>query len=342
LGIFLFLLQINFFTCNKAKSDVTNNKHCKNQINMSYLKAENISKAYYNHIALDDVSIEVPEQSIFGLLGPNGAGKSTLIRIINRIIIEDKGTISLGGKPLTEERVRLIGYLPEERGLYKKMKVGEQMIYLARIKGLSDKEAKANVGEWFERFEITPWWNKKVEDLSKGMQQKLQFIVSVIHQPSLMIFDEPFSGFDPINAEIITKEILRLNQEGATIIFSTHRMETVEALCNHITLINQSKKVLDGTLKDLRKQNRSFHYSVEIENPIQEFEQIINAWDVKNLNKDKDSIYFAFDADKSRNINDYVSELLKIGNLVKFEEKVPTLSDIFINTVTNKNNYSNE
>jgi ABC-2 type transport system ATP-binding protein len=342
LGIFLFLLQINFFTCNKAKSDVTNNKHCKNQINMSYLKAENISKAYYNHIALDDVSIEVPEQSIFGLLGPNGAGKSTLIRIINRIIIEDKGTISLGGKPLTEERVRLIGYLPEERGLYKKMKVGEQMIYLARIKGLSDKEAKANVGEWFERFEITPWWNKKVEDLSKGMQQKLQFIVSVIHQPSLMIFDEPFSGFDPVNAEIITKEILRLNQEGATIIFSTHRMETVEALCNHITLINQSKKVLDGTLKNLRKQNRSFHYSVEIENPIQEFEQIINAWDVKNLNKDKDSIHFSFDADKSRNINDYVSELLKIGNLVKFEEKVPTLSDIFINTVTNKNNYSNE
>ncbi len=303
---------------------------------MSYLKVENVSKAYYNQIALSDVSVEVPHQSIFGLLGPNGAGKSTLIRIINRIIVQDKGIITLDGEPLTEDRVRLIGYLPEERGLYKKMKVGEQMLYLARIKGLSEKDAKKNVKEWFDRFEIGNWWNKKVEDLSKGMQQKLQFIVSVVHKPRLMIFDEPFSGFDPVNAEIITKEIMRLNQEGATVIFSTHRMETVEALCNHIALINQSKKVLDGTLKDVRKQYRTFHYNVELVEVNSEIPYEILNWKLNNVKLTDHTLQFSFYADKNRNINEYVSELLKLGQLTKFEEQIPTLNDIFIQTVKSK------
>ena len=221
---------------------------------MNVLEINSVSKSYSNHLALDDVSLAVPEGQIFGLLGPNGAGKTSLIRIINQITMPDKGTLLFNGQLLNSNHISQIGYLPEERGLYKKMKVGEQALYLAQLKGLSEKEAKKALKIWFERFEITPWWNKKVEELSKGMAQKIQFITTVLHQPKLLIFDEPFSGFDPINATLIKDEILRLKAKGTSIIFSTHRMESVEELCDHIALIDQSKKILDGPINQIKEQ----------------------------------------------------------------------------------------
>jgi ABC-2 type transport system ATP-binding protein len=222
---------------------------------MNVLEINSVSKSYSNHLALDDVSLAVPEGQIFGLLGPNGAGKTSLIRIINQITMPDKGALLFNGQPLNSNHISQIGYLPEERGLYKKMKVGEQALYLAQLKGLSEKEAKKALKIWFERFEITPWWNKKVEELSKGMAQKIQFITTVLHQPKLLIFDEPFSGFDPINATLIKDEILRLKAQGTSIIFSTHRMESVEELCDHIALIDQSKKILDGPINQIKEHS---------------------------------------------------------------------------------------
>lgn len=217
------------------------------------LEARNIIKDFTGHRALDDVSISVPRGSVYGLLGPNGAGKTTLIRIINHITVPDSGTVTFNGHALTAADVRNIGYLPEERGLYKKMKVGEQALFFARLKGLSRKEAEARLHEWFDRLEISDWWNKKVEELSKGMAQKVQFIVTVLHNPDLLIFDEPFSGFDPINAGILKREILRLRDQGATVIFSTHNMGSVEELCDEITLINKSHNILSGNVRDIRE-----------------------------------------------------------------------------------------
>jgi ABC-2 type transport system ATP-binding protein len=219
---------------------------------MAILKIENITKRYSAHTALDDVSLEVPQGSIYGLLGPNGAGKSTLIRVINRITMPDEGRVIFEGHPITNDDIYSIGYLPEERGLYKKMKVGEQAIFFARLKGLSRREAIARLKVWFVRFGIEDWWNRKVEDLSKGMAQKVQFITTVLHKPKLLIFDEPFSGFDPINANLLKQEILRLRDEGATVIFSTHNMSSVEEICDHITLINKSKNILSGSVDELR------------------------------------------------------------------------------------------
>ena len=213
---------------------------------MEALTAKNVTKRYTNHLALDNVSLTIPAQTIFGLLGPNGAGKTTLIRIINQIINSDSGEISIFGERLQPKHIGTIGYLPEERGLYKKLKVGEQLIYLAQLKGLSRKEAVEKSKAWVKKFEVTDWWTKKVEDLSKGMAQKVQFISTVMHEPRLIILDEPFSGFDPVNAQLITHEILELKEKGCTIIFSTHRMETVEDLCDHIALIDKSKKILRG------------------------------------------------------------------------------------------------
>ncbi|MDK2978265.1 MAG: type transport system ATP-binding protein, partial [Bacteroidales bacterium] len=208
---------------------------------MELLKIENIEKRFINHLALDDVNMAVPENSIYGLLGPNGAGKTTLIRIINRITAPDKGRIFLNGREMKPEDIHDIGYLPEERGLYKKMKVGEQALYLARLKGLSKRDALKKLKYWFDKFEIQAWWDKKVEELSKGMQQKVQFIITILHEPKLLIFDEPFSGFDPINTNLLKQEILKLRKKGSTIIFSTHNMGSVEELCDHITLINNAK-----------------------------------------------------------------------------------------------------
>ena len=225
-------------------------------------RSENITKRYANHLALDEVSITVEKQSIFGLLGPNGAGKTSLIRIINQITAPDSGTAYFNGEVLNPSHIERIGYLPEERGLYKKMKVGEQAMYLARLKGLKKSVALDRLKEWFIKFEIQDWWDKKVEELSKGMQQKIQFIITVLHEPELLIFDEPFSGFDPINTELVKNEILALKEKGATIIFSTHNMESVEELCDHIALIDNSRKILDGKLKDIRTSHKSNTYKI--------------------------------------------------------------------------------
>lgn len=226
------------------------------------LTALNVTKDYAGHRALDDVSIEVPRGKVYGLLGPNGAGKTTLIRIINHITAPDKGIVTFDGHPLTADDIVNIGYLPEERGLYKKMKVGDQAIFFARLKGLSKRDAEAGLRSWFERLDITEWWDKKVEELSKGMAQKVQFIVTVLHRPKLLIFDEPFSGFDPINAGILKREILKLRDEGATVIFSTHNMGSVEELCDEITLINRSRNILSGPVRDLREQFSDNRYSL--------------------------------------------------------------------------------
>lgn len=226
------------------------------------LTTENISKTFVGHQALDNVSIEVPRGQVYGLLGPNGAGKTTLIRIINHITAPDSGTVYFNGKQLTASDVSNIGYLPEERGLYKKMKVGEQALFFARLKGLDKREANARVREWFERLDIMDWWNKKIEELSKGMAQKVQFVITVLHKPELLIFDEPFSGFDPINAEVLKREILRLRDEGSTVIFSTHNMASVEELCDNITLINHSRNILSGPVADIRKRYSDGRYKV--------------------------------------------------------------------------------
>jgi ABC-2 type transport system ATP-binding protein len=227
------------------------------------LIAKGVTKRYTNHTALDNVDITIPENKIFGLLGPNGAGKTTFIRIINQIINADSGSISIFGEPLSDKHIGTIGYLPEERGLYKKLKVGEQLVYFAQLKGLSRKVATDKSKQWLKKFEITDWWNKKVEDLSKGMAQKVQFISTVMHEPRLIILDEPFSGFDPVNAQLITKEILELKEKGCTVIFSTHRMETVEDLCDHIALIHKSKAILEGSKKQVKETYRSNTFVVD-------------------------------------------------------------------------------
>ncbi len=232
---------------------------------MDILKVNNVSKRYTNHVALDDVSLSVPEGSIYGLLGPNGAGKTTLIRIINHITAPDSGSVEFLGHPLTADDVVNIGYLPEERGLYKKMRVGDQALFFARLKGLKTKEATAELRKWFDRFGISDWWNRKVEELSKGMAQKVQFIVTVLHRPKLLIFDEPFSGFDPINADLLKNEILRLRDEGATVIFSTHNMDSVETLCDNITLINRSHNILSGNVTEIRQRMGRGRYRLSFE-----------------------------------------------------------------------------
>ena len=232
---------------------------------MNLIEAANITKDFQGHKALNEVSISVPRGSIFGLLGPNGAGKTTLIRIINQITAPDSGTVTFNGQALKRDDVFKIGYLPEERGLYKKMKVGEQALYLAQLKGMSPREAQKRLKYWFDKFEITGWWNKKVEELSKGMQQKVQFIITILHQPELLIFDEPFSGFDPINVNLLKEEILKLREDGSTIIFSTHNMASVEELCDHITLINEAETILEGEIGEVRNKYKSNIISVGIE-----------------------------------------------------------------------------
>ena len=230
---------------------------------MEALLAHDLTKRYSEHIALNRISLSIPEKSIYGLLGPNGAGKTTFIRIINQIINSDEGEIKIFGEPLQPKHVEVIGYLPEERGLYKKMKVGDQLLYLAQLKGLSRKDALSKIKYWLEKFEIKDWWSKRIEDLSKGMAQKIQFISTVLHEPKLIILDEPFSGFDPVNAQLITENILELKEKGSTIIFSTHRMETVESLCDYIALINKSEKILEGSKKQVKEQFRSNTFLVE-------------------------------------------------------------------------------
>ena len=301
------------------------------------LEVNKVFKQYGNYTALNEISINVPHGSIFGLLGPNGAGKTSLIRIINQITLPDSGDIILDGERLKPEHVSVIGYMPEERGLYKTMKVGEQCLYLAQLKGLSKNEAKVQLDYWFKRLEIEGWWNKKIQELSKGMAQKIQFAVTVLHKPKLLILDEPFSGFDPVNANLIKDEIIELNKQGTTVIFSTHRMESVEEMCDHIALIHKSNKLLDGKLMDVKKQFRTNSYDVgilsnNIEGLMFDLSQkfTLSQTNFKSLNEElkleiKIGNYLP---------NELLNILVKNGQVTHFVEKIPSMNDIFIQTVT--------
>jgi len=301
---------------------------------MNVFSAIDIKKQYSNHLALDGVSIDVPEKSIFGLLGPNGAGKTSLIRIINQITAPDEGRLIFNGVPMKQDDVKRIGYLPEERGLYRKMKVGEQAMYLAQLKGLSRREASERLKVWFERFDIAGWWNRKVEELSKGMQQKIQFIVTVVHEPELLIFDEPFSGFDPINVNILKDEILRLRNNGATVIFSTHNMESVEELCDHIALIDNSKKILDGKVKDVKKTYKSNTFEVKYEVGNGSVSQLLNPdFTILETKTEEDQKIIKIGIKGNSNSNDLIKELLKQVDIISYNEILPTMNEIFISKV---------
>ncbi len=303
------------------------------------LVSKGVTKRFGEHTALKKVSLEIPNNSIYGLLGPNGAGKTTLIRIINQITLPDEGEVFFDGEPLDARHIAMIGYLPEERGLYKSMKVGEQALYLAQLKGLSKSEAKQRLKYWFDRLEIGDWWNKKIQELSKGMAQKIQFIVTVLHDPKLLIFDEPFSGFDPINANIIKDEILQLRAKGASIIFSTHRMESVEELCDHIALIHQSEKILDGKLSDIKKTYKSNIYEVGLE--VEKGEALLQDLQDKfqityaRFNPTENQLDFKVQLPSSDS-SDVLAYLSDRANINQFVETVPSANEIFIRTVQTK------
>lgn len=296
------------------------------------LEAQHIEKKFGDFRALDDVSVGVRQGSIFGLLGPNGAGKTTLIRLINRISRPDKGVILLDGRPMTDSDVQRIGYLPEERGLYKKMKVGEQAIYLAQLKGLSRREAEKRLIRWFEKFEIASWWNRSVEELSKGMQQKVQFIVTVLHEPSLLIFDEPFSGFDPVNATLLKNEILALRDNGATVIFSTHNMASVEELCDDIALINKSKVVLSGSVSQIRRSYSRNQF--ELVTQAADTPMSLPAEYVIQSHKTSDGEErFRIALPEGCSANSLLSAVIPQRQIVAINELLPSMNDIFVETV---------
>jgi len=299
------------------------------------LEAKDIVKQYSGHLALDRVSIRIPENSIYGLLGPNGAGKTTFIRIINCITNPDSGEIRFKGKRLQPEDVRFIGYLPEERGLYKKMKVGEQILYLARLKGLPKEEAAKRMKYWLERFEIDSWKNRAVEELSKGMQQKVQFIITVLHEPELLIFDEPFSGFDPLNVNLLKQEILELRQKGATIIFSTHNMLSVEELCDTISLLNQSRVVLEGDVSEIRERYKQHIFVVRTKDarvfiPSNDLFETVSMEQVKGITEIEIKLKAVIPG------NDLIREIMPYCSLLSFEEKLPGMDEIFIKAVKGK------
>lgn len=304
----------------------------------SILEVKNVIKQFGAYKALNDVSFTIPEGSIYGLLGPNGAGKTTLIRIINQITLPDAGAVFLSGKKLSPSDVQYIGYMPEERGLYKTMKVGEQCLYLAQLKGLSKEEAKKQLKYWFEKLEIEGWWNKKIQELSKGMAQKIQFVVTVLHKPKLLILDEPFSGFDPVNANLIKDEIIALNKQGTSIIFSTHRMESVEEMCDHIALIHKSNKLIEGKLVDVKKEFRTNSFQIGIISPnveglmydlTKKFK--VSPTHFKSLNDDvKLEVHLG-----EHPSNELLSILTQNGQVTHFVEKIPSVNDIFIQTVSN-------
>lgn len=298
---------------------------------MSYLQIQGVSKSYEGHQAIADLNFSIPKGSIFGLLGPNGAGKTTLIRIINQITAADSGSVLIDGEELGPKHTRQIGYLPEERGLYKKMKVLEQIVYFARLRNMSYPDATKAANMWLKKFEIESWKNKKVEELSKGMQQKVQFILTVIHQPSLIILDEPFSGFDPVNTELIKNEIRRLKSEGATIIFSTHRMESVEEICDYVGMINLSKKVLEGSVREVRESYRRNEYVVDYTGSFDGF--AFEASDIKDLpgGKVKRASFFSIaPSDKKK----FITQLNEQVEIHQFSEKLPSIHEIFIQKVT--------
>lgn len=303
------------------------------------LEVKNVVKQYGDYTALNSVSLQVPKGSIYGLLGPNGAGKTSLIRIINQITMPDSGEIILDGEKLAPNHVQHIGYMPEERGLYKTMKVGEQCLYLAQLKGMSNAEAKKQLKYWFEKFEIEGWWNKKIQELSKGMAQKVQFIVTILHQPKLLILDEPFSGFDPVNANLIKDELLELNKQGTSIIFSTHRMESVEEMCDYIALIHKSNKLIEGKLEDVKRQYRKNTFQVgimtnNVEGLMYDLTQkfTVGQTDFKSLN---DDLKLEIDLGTATS-NELLSILTSRGQVTHFAENIPSVNDIFIQTVSQK------
>jgi ABC-2 type transport system ATP-binding protein len=301
------------------------------------LEVKNVIKQYGDYTALNNVSLTIPKGSIYGLLGPNGAGKTSLIRIINQITLPDSGEIILDGEILKPDDVQYIGYMPEERGLYKSMKVGEQCLYLAQLKGLSKHDAKTQLDYWFDKLEIQGWWNKKIQELSKGMAQKIQFVVTVLHKPKLLILDEPFSGFDPVNANLIKDEIIELNRQGTSVIFSTHRMESVEEMCDHIALIHKSNKLIEGKLTDVKKQFRTNSYEVgiltdNIEGLMFDLSQkfTLSQTNFKSLN---DELKLEINLGTATP-NELLNTLIQRGQVTHFMEKIPSVNDIFIKTVT--------
>lgn len=298
---------------------------------MSLLEVRNVVKQYAGHRALDGVSLEVPENSVYGLLGPNGAGKTTLIRIINCITAPDSGEVMLNGKKMTAEDVRHIGYLPEERGLYKKMKIGEQALYLAQLKGMSKKDALKSLKYWFEKFEIQTWWDKKVEELSKGMAQKVQFITTILHEPQLLIFDEPFSGFDPVNADLLKREILELRDKGATIIFSTHNMGTVEDLCENISLVDKAHIVLQGNVAEIRASHATNTYLLKTRKDVE-----INGFELLEHKTQNGIFEYRLKKNEGDTNNSLLAKLMQQTEILSFEEILPSMNDIFIRTVSSK------
>ncbi len=311
---------------------------------MNIIEVQGVSKQYSSHKALDNVSLEIPAGSVYGLLGPNGAGKTTLIRIINHITAPDAGQVLFDGHPLVAEDVVNIGYLPEERGLYKKMKVGDQALFFAKLKGLKTREAETQLRAWFEKFGISDWWNKKVEELSKGMAQKVQFIVTVLHRPKLLIFDEPFSGFDPINAELLKNEILQLRDEGATVIFSTHNMESVEALCDNFTLINRSRNILSGNVAEIRREMGKNHYRLSFQGDADKLIQTLGP-SIRNYNMsapeqtESGIIYNSeFTLNPDVTMHDFIQAANDTVEIVTFDRALPSMNEIFIRTVENYNN----
>ncbi len=305
---------------------------------MELFQANNIVKEYAENTALSSVSISVKEASIFGLLGPNGAGKTTLIRIINQITAPDSGELYFEGRPMKSDDIYRIGYLPEERGLYKKMKVGEQALYLAQLKGMSKRDALKNLKTWFEKFEIQAWWGKKVQELSKGMAQKVQFITTVIHEPKLLIFDEPFSGFDPINTNLIKNEILDLKKKGTTIIFSTHDMPSVEEICDHIALINQSRKILDGQIDEVREKFKTNTFEIEFRGETPDIQNDLGTY-LKILELDEHSVRKQMKVQvlNGHSNNEFLKILMNRFEIVSFREIIPSMNDVFIHVVEENN-----
>jgi ABC-2 type transport system ATP-binding protein len=302
---------------------------------MALFEAVNVTKKYGDQLALDKVSISVPEQSIYGLLGPNGAGKTTLIRIINQITGPDSGELYLNGKKLMPQDVQLIGYLPEERGLYKKMKVGEQAIYFAQLKGLSKAEAMKRLRSWFKKLDIIEWWGKKIEELSKGMAQKVQFVITVLHEPRLLIFDEPFTGFDPVNTNTIKNEILFLRERGATIIFSTHNMESVEELCDNITLIDKAKTILEGSVNEIRSTWAANEYDLVIEGDIKIEDN--GHYKILEQKQESNKSIIRLKTTGSIKTNEILNAVMKSGNLISFNPAMPSMNEIFIRVIENRN-----
>ena len=304
---------------------------------MTKISVNEVTKCYAGHTALDRISIDIPERCIYGLLGPNGAGKTTLIRILNQITMPDTGQVLINGEPLGQRHVASIGYLPEERGLYKKMKVGEQAIYLAELKGIKKAEAQRRLKQWFDKFEIGGWWDKKVEELSKGMQQKVQFITTVIHEPDILIFDEPFSGFDPINANMLKESILELRDKGATILLSTHNMASVEELCDRITLINKGKSILEGKVSDIKRQHDTHKREIVVRTTtpqaIYALGDTYNNIKVEQTDVEDEMRLTLYSATS----NDLIAQLLQNGQLVSYKEVLPSMNDIFIQEVQSQN-----